>query len=124
MSLRLERQIDEEKKQKRKYVVALDGHQQIKITQQPTKSTWRNEGGEGGELQPARGAQGKRESIVWGQLIWVAYQITIKSMCLLKKKKLRQIIELTKNLTTRPRTTSCREGHWLITSLVSLLSTT
>jgi hypothetical protein len=58
----------------------------MKITQQPTKSTRRDEGGEGGELRQARGAQGKRESIVWGQLSWVAYQITIKSMCLLKKK--------------------------------------
>ncbi len=36
VSLCLERQIDEEKKRQRKYVVALDGRQQMKITQQPT----------------------------------------------------------------------------------------
>jgi hypothetical protein len=39
LSLCLEWRIDEEKKQQRKYVVALDGCQRIKITQQPTKST-------------------------------------------------------------------------------------
>jgi hypothetical protein len=39
LSLCLERQIDEEKKQQQKYVVALDSHRQMKITQQPTKST-------------------------------------------------------------------------------------
>ncbi len=48
------------------------------------KARWRNKGGEGGELQPARGAQGKRELIVWGQSSWAVYQINIKSMCLLK----------------------------------------
>jgi hypothetical protein len=32
LSLRLERRIDEEKKQQQKYVVALDGRQQMKIT--------------------------------------------------------------------------------------------
>ncbi len=36
MSLCLEQQINEEKKQKRKYVVALDGRRQMTITQQPT----------------------------------------------------------------------------------------
>ena len=44
-----------------------------------------NKGGEEGELQPARGAWGKRESIVWGRLSWIVYQINIKLMCLLKK---------------------------------------
>jgi hypothetical protein len=39
LSLRLERRIDEEKKPQRKYVLALDGPQQMKITQQPTKIT-------------------------------------------------------------------------------------
>ncbi len=57
----------------------------MKITQQPTKSTRRNEGGEGGKLRLARGAQGKRESIIWGQSSWVVYQINTKLMCLLKK---------------------------------------
>jgi hypothetical protein len=38
LSLCLERQIDEEKKQQQEYLVALDGCQQMKITQQPTKS--------------------------------------------------------------------------------------
>jgi hypothetical protein len=37
------------------------------------KARWRNEGGEGEELRPARGARGKRESIVWGQSSWVVY---------------------------------------------------
>ncbi len=36
VSLCLERQIDEEKKQQRKYVVALDSRRQIKITRHPT----------------------------------------------------------------------------------------
>jgi hypothetical protein len=85
LSLRLEWQIDEEKKRQRKYVVALDGRLRIKITQQPTKSTRRDEGGEGGELQPARGAQWKRKLIVWGRSSWVVYQIDIKLKCLLKK---------------------------------------
>jgi hypothetical protein len=35
------------------------------------KARWCDKGGEGGELQPARGARGKRESIVWGQSSWV-----------------------------------------------------
>jgi hypothetical protein len=39
LSLCLERQIDEEKKRQQKYVVALDDRRQMKITQQPTKST-------------------------------------------------------------------------------------
>jgi hypothetical protein len=39
LSLCLERRIEEEKKQQQKYVVALDGHRRMKITQQPTKST-------------------------------------------------------------------------------------
>ncbi len=39
LSLRLEWRIDEEKKQQQKYVMALDGHRQMKITQQPTKYT-------------------------------------------------------------------------------------
>ncbi len=39
LSLCLERGIDEEKKQQQKYIVALDGCRQMKITQQPTKST-------------------------------------------------------------------------------------
>jgi hypothetical protein len=43
LSLRLERRIDEEKKQQQKYVVALDGRRRMKITQQPT-----DKGGEGG----------------------------------------------------------------------------
>jgi hypothetical protein len=34
----LERQINKEKKRQQKYVVDLDGRQQMKITQQPTKS--------------------------------------------------------------------------------------
>ncbi len=85
LSLCLERRIDEEKKRQRKCIVALDDRQQMKITQQPTKSTQLDEGGEGGELRLARGAQGKCESIVWGQLSWVVYQIDVKSMCLLKK---------------------------------------
>jgi hypothetical protein len=38
LSLCLERQINEEKKRQQKYVVALDGRQRMKITQQPTKS--------------------------------------------------------------------------------------
>ncbi len=66
LSLRLERRIDEEKKRQQKCIVALDGRRRMKITQQPTKSTRRDEGGEGEELRLARGAQGKRESIVWG----------------------------------------------------------
>jgi hypothetical protein len=90
--------------------MALDYRQQMKITQQPTKSTRRDKGGKGGELQLARGAQRKHKLIVWGQSSWVVYQINIKSMCLLKKIFLCQIIELTKNLTTCPRTTSCEEG--------------
>jgi hypothetical protein len=61
-------------------------------------------------MQPARGAWGKRELIVWGQSSWVVYQINIKLMYLLKKKNLHQIIELTKNLAPRPWTTSCKEG--------------
>ncbi len=36
VSLCLERRIEEEKKRQQKYVVALDGRQQMKITQQPT----------------------------------------------------------------------------------------
>ncbi len=84
LSLRLERRIDEEKKRQRNYVVALDGRRRMNITQQPTKSTRRDEGGEGGELRLARGARGTRESIVWGRSSWVVYQINIKSMCLLK----------------------------------------
>ncbi len=72
------------KKQQRKCIVALDGRRRMKITQQPTKSTRRDEGGEGGELRLARGAQGKRKSIVWGRSSWVVYQINIKLMCLLK----------------------------------------
>jgi hypothetical protein len=39
LSLCLERQIDEKEKQQQKYVMALDGRRQMKITQQPTKST-------------------------------------------------------------------------------------
>ena len=85
LSLRLERQIHEEKKRQQKCIVALDGRQRMKITQQPTKSTQRDKGGEGGELRLARGAQGKRESIVWGRSSWVVHQINIKLMCLLKK---------------------------------------
>ncbi len=95
LSLCLEQRIDEEKKQQQKCVVALDGHQRMKITQQPTKSTRHDEGGKGGELQLARGAQGKRKLIVWGQSSWVVHQINIKLMCLLKKICLCQIIELT-----------------------------
>jgi hypothetical protein len=38
LSLCLEQRINEEKKLQQKYVVALDGCQQMKITQQPTKS--------------------------------------------------------------------------------------
>ncbi len=48
------------------------------------KACQRDEGGEGGELRPARGVRGKRESIIWGRSSWVVYQINIKSMCLLK----------------------------------------
>jgi hypothetical protein len=66
LSLCLEQQIDEEKKRQRKCIVALDGRRRMKITQQPTKSTRRNKGGEGVKLRLARGAQGKHESIVWG----------------------------------------------------------
>ncbi len=62
-------------------------------------------------MQPARGVWGKHKSIVWGRSSWVVHQINMKLMCLLKKKIfLRQIIELTKNLAPRPRTTSCEEG--------------
>jgi hypothetical protein len=38
LSLCLEQRINKEKKQQRKYVVALDSRQRMKITQQPTKS--------------------------------------------------------------------------------------
>ncbi len=38
------------KKRQQKCVVALDGRQRMKITQQPTKSTRHDKGGEGGEL--------------------------------------------------------------------------
>ncbi len=72
VSLRLERRINEEKKQQRKYVVALDGRRQMKITQQPIKACWRDEGGEGG-VRLMRGVRGKRESIVWGRSSWVVY---------------------------------------------------
>ncbi len=37
LSLCLERRINEEKQQQRKCIVALDGRQRMKITQQPTK---------------------------------------------------------------------------------------
>jgi hypothetical protein len=73
LSLCLERRINEEKKRQQKCILALDGRRQMKITQQPTKGTRRDEGGEGGELRLARGAQGKRKLIVWGQSSWVVY---------------------------------------------------
>jgi hypothetical protein len=38
LSFCLEWRINEEKKEQQKYVVALDGRQRMKITQQPTKS--------------------------------------------------------------------------------------
>ncbi len=65
--------------------MALDGRRQTKSHNNQPKACRREEGGEGGELQLARGARGKRESIVWGRLVWVVYQNDIKSMCLLKK---------------------------------------
>jgi hypothetical protein len=49
------------------------------------KACRRDEGGEGGELRLARGALGKRESIVWGQSSCIVHQINTKLMCLLKK---------------------------------------
>jgi hypothetical protein len=58
--------------------------QQKSHNNQP-KARWRNKGGKGGELRPARGARGKRKSNVWGRSSWVVYQINIKTMCLLKK---------------------------------------
>ncbi len=66
---------------------------ELKSHNNQTKARQRDKGGEGGELRLARGAQGKRESIIWGQSSWVVYQINIKSMCLLKKMFLHQIIE-------------------------------
>jgi hypothetical protein len=76
LSLCLERQIDEEKKNNKNmpwpYINQPKAHQ-------------RDKGGEGGELRPARGVRKKCKWIVWGQSSWVLYQINIKLMCLLKK---------------------------------------
>jgi hypothetical protein len=37
------------------------------------KACWHDKRGEGGELRPARGVQGKCESILWGRLSWLVY---------------------------------------------------
>ncbi len=84
LSLCLGWRINEEKKWQWKYVVALDGCQQMKITQQPTKSTpaqrrrWRR------GIATGKGSTGEARLNHLG-VIKLVNQINIKLMCLLKK---------------------------------------